>query len=59
MYLHVCFFLSMYEIIFLLDFVQLKFIKDHLKKSSKAAAVVWIYISYKNRKRRRRKGMIN
>ena len=40
MYLHVCFFLSMYEIIFLLDFVQLKFIKDHLKKSSKAAAVV-------------------
>ena len=41
MYLRVCmFFLSMYEIIFLLNFVQFKFLKDHLKKISKVAAVV-------------------
>ena len=49
----------MYEITFLLDFVPFKFIKTTLKKISKIAAVVWIYISYKNRKRWRRKGMIN
>ena len=34
----------MYEIIFILDFVPFKFIKTTLKKISKIAAVVWIYI---------------
>ena len=32
----VCFFLLMYEIIFLLDFVQFKFLKDHPQKNFKS-----------------------